>query len=99
MPRTVKCGLIQCTNAAPTDAPIEEIKRLNIEKHLGFIEQAAKQGVQIICMFCVFCGVNRLIQAHWGFDLLLECRMSTIRSKPRRFRRLWKHRGNIRFLL
>jgi len=54
MPRTVKCGLIQCTNAAPTDAPIEEIKRLNIEKHLGFIEQAAKQGVQIICMQEVF---------------------------------------------
>ncbi len=35
MPRTVKCGLIQATNAAPTDAPIEEIKRLNIEKHLA----------------------------------------------------------------
>ena len=44
MPRTVKCGLIQCTNAAPTDMPIEDIKRLNIEKHLGFIEQAAQQG-------------------------------------------------------
>ena len=50
MPRTVKCGLIQCTNAAPTDAPIEEIKRLNIEKHLTFLQQAAEQGVQIICM-------------------------------------------------
>ena len=50
----VKCGLIQCSNAAPTDLPIEEIKRLNIEKHLKFIEQAAKQGVQIICMQEVF---------------------------------------------
>jgi len=56
MPRTVKCGLIQCTNAGPTDLPIEEIKRLNIEKHLTFIEQAAKQGVQIICMQEVFTG-------------------------------------------
>ena len=53
MPRTVKCGLIQCSNAAPTDLPIEEIKRLNIEKHLKFIE-TPKQGVQIICMQEVF---------------------------------------------
>jgi beta-ureidopropionase len=54
MPRTVKCGLIQCSNASPTDQPIEEIKRLNIEKHLKYIEQAAQQGVQIICMQEVF---------------------------------------------
>src|SRR3984893_4344095 len=54
MPRTVKCGLIQTSNAAPTDLPIQEIKRLNIEKHLGFIQQAAEQGVQILCMQEVF---------------------------------------------
>ena len=54
MPRTVKCGLIQASNAAPTDAPIEEIKRANIEKHLGMIEDAARQGVQILCMQEVF---------------------------------------------
>ncbi|MCG3161622.1 MAG: N-carbamoyl-D-amino acid hydrolase [Acidobacteria bacterium] len=54
MARTVKCGLIQAKNAAPTDAPIEEIKRVNIEKHLGLIEQAAKQGVKILCMQEVF---------------------------------------------
>src|SRR5436853_3304038 len=54
MPRTVKCGLIQAKNAAPTDAPIEEIKRANIEKHLAMIEDAAKQGVQILCMQEVF---------------------------------------------
>jgi len=54
MPRTVKCGLIQATNAAPTDAPIEEIKRLNIEKHLKLIEDAARRGVQILCMQEVF---------------------------------------------
>ena len=54
MARVVKCGLIQAKNAAPTDAPMAEIKRLNIEKHLGFIEQAAKQGVQILCMQEVF---------------------------------------------
>ncbi|HEX8424424.1 MAG TPA: nitrilase-related carbon-nitrogen hydrolase [Pyrinomonadaceae bacterium] len=54
MPRTVKCGLIQATNAAPTDASIEEIKRANIEKHLALIEDAAGQGVQILCMQEVF---------------------------------------------
>ena len=54
MPRTVKCALIQCSNAGSTDLPIEEIKRLNIEKHLTYIEEAAKQGVQIICMQEIF---------------------------------------------
>ena len=54
MARTVKCGLIQAKNAAPTDASIEEIKRLNIEKHVAMIADAAKQGVQILCMQEVF---------------------------------------------
>jgi N-carbamoylputrescine amidase len=54
MPRTVRCGLIQAANAAPTDAPIEEIKRINIEKHLGLIEEAARQSVQILCLQEVF---------------------------------------------
>jgi beta-ureidopropionase len=54
MARTVKCGLIQAKNAAPTDAPIDEIKRANIEKHLKLIEDAAKQNVQILCMQEVF---------------------------------------------
>ncbi len=54
MPRTVKCGLIQATNAGSTDGPIEDIKRRNIEKHVAMIEDAAKQGVQILCMQEVF---------------------------------------------
>ena len=54
MPRTVKCGLIQATHAGPTDAPIEEIKRANTEKHLEMIADAARQGVQILCMQEVF---------------------------------------------
>jgi len=51
---TVKCGLIQATNVASTDAPIEEIKRANIDKHIKMIEDAARQGVQILCMQEVF---------------------------------------------
>jgi N-carbamoylputrescine amidase len=46
--------LIQARNAAPTDASIEEIKQKNIEKHLAMIAEAAKQGVQILCMQEVF---------------------------------------------
>ena len=54
MSRTVKCGLIQAKHAGPTDVSIDEIKRANIEKHLGMIEDAARQGVQIVCMQEVF---------------------------------------------
>src|ERR1700732_538386 len=54
MANKVKCGLIQATNAAPTEAPIDQIKRANIDKHLGMIEDAARQGVQILCMQEVF---------------------------------------------
>jgi beta-ureidopropionase len=54
MPHIVKCGLIQASHAGPTDAPIEEIKHANVEKHLRMIEDAARQGVQILCMQEVF---------------------------------------------
>jgi N-carbamoylputrescine amidase len=54
MPRIVKCGLIQASNACSIDEPIEKIKQANIEKNLGFIDEAAKQGVQITCMQEVF---------------------------------------------
>ena len=54
MSRMVTCGLIQASNACPIDQPIEKIKKANIDKNLAFIEQAAVQGVQIICMQEVF---------------------------------------------
>jgi beta-ureidopropionase len=54
MPRSVRCGLIQAKNACPTDQPIEKIKQANIETNLKFIEQAASQGVKIVCMQEVF---------------------------------------------
>jgi len=54
MSRIVKCGLIQASNACSIDQPIEKIKQANIDKNLKFIEGAAKQGVQIICMQEVF---------------------------------------------
>ena len=54
MPRIVRCGLIQAKNACPVDQPIEKIKQANIETNLQFIEEAARQGVKIICMQEVF---------------------------------------------
>lgn len=54
MARTVKCGLIQTSNACGTDEPLEKIKTANIEKTLGLIDQAARQGVRILCMQEVF---------------------------------------------
>jgi N-carbamoylputrescine amidase len=46
--------LIQAKNACPVDQPIEKIKQANIETNLRFIEEAARQGVKIICMQEVF---------------------------------------------
>ncbi|MCI0490056.1 MAG: acyltransferase [Blastocatellia bacterium] len=54
MARIVKCGLIQAANACSVDEPIEKIKQANVEKAIGFIEQAAREGVQILCMQEVF---------------------------------------------
>ena len=54
MPRIVKCGLIQAANACGTDQPIEKIKQANIERNVKFIDEAAAQGVKIICMQEVF---------------------------------------------
>jgi beta-ureidopropionase len=54
MPRLVKCGLVQSRNAAPIDAPVDQIKKLNIEHQMKFVEQAGKQGVKILCLQEVF---------------------------------------------
>jgi N-carbamoylputrescine amidase len=54
MSRIVKCGLIQAANVAPTDAPIEEIKRANIEHQMKMVEDAAAQGVQMLCFQEIF---------------------------------------------
>ena len=54
MPGIVKCGLIQAKNAAPSDLPIEEIKKINIERHLSLIELASKQGAKIVCLQEIF---------------------------------------------
>ena len=54
MPRIIKAGLIQAHNIAPVEMPIEEIKRQNIEHQMQFVEQAAEQGVQMLCFQEIF---------------------------------------------
>jgi beta-ureidopropionase len=54
MSRIIKCGLIQAKNVAPTDAPIEEIKKANVENQMRMVEDAAKQGVQMLCFQEIF---------------------------------------------
>jgi N-carbamoylputrescine amidase len=56
MPRLVKCGLIQATHACSTSEKLEIIREANINKHLALIEDAGKQGVQILCMQEIFTG-------------------------------------------
>jgi len=54
MSRIIKCGLIQAANVAPTDAPIEEIKKANFEHQMKMVEDAARQGVQMLCFQEIF---------------------------------------------
>jgi N-carbamoylputrescine amidase len=54
MPRNVKVGLVQSHNAADPSLPPEQIKKLNIEHQMKFVEQAGKSGVQILCLQEVF---------------------------------------------
>lgn len=54
MPHIVRSGLIQAHNAAPVGASILEIKKTNIDNQMTLVEQAAEQGVQILCFQEIF---------------------------------------------
>ncbi|HVF47293.1 MAG TPA: nitrilase-related carbon-nitrogen hydrolase [Pyrinomonadaceae bacterium] len=54
MARIVKGGLIQAHNQKESDAPIEEIRKANIDYQMKFVEQAAEQGVQVLCFQEIF---------------------------------------------
>jgi len=55
MPRKIKSGLIQMSvPVSEGDGSIQDIKKAIIEKHIPFIEDAGKQGVQILCLQEVF---------------------------------------------
>src|SRR5438445_1661039 len=48
MSRIVRCSLIQATNVSPAQAMVD--------KHLGYIRQAAEAGAQIVCLQEIFNG-------------------------------------------
>ena len=56
MPRYVKAGLIQATNAFSTDESLDTIWEANVAKHVAQIEKAAQEGVQVLCMQEIFTG-------------------------------------------
>ena len=57
MPRIVKGGLIQCSNPInDPDASIAEIREAMLEKHIPLIEEAGRQGVQILGLQEIFTG-------------------------------------------
>jgi N-carbamoylputrescine amidase len=56
MPQIVRCGLIQAKNACDTSEDVAKIRAANVDKHMQMIEEAAKQGVQILCMQEIFTG-------------------------------------------
>jgi len=56
MSRIVRCGLIQESNQESAESPLAKIKQAMIDKHVSMIEDAAKKGVQIICLQELFYG-------------------------------------------
>jgi len=57
MSEIVRCGLIQCANPLNDESrSVDEIKEAMFQKHVPLIEQAAKEGVQILCLQEIFNG-------------------------------------------
>jgi beta-ureidopropionase len=54
--RLVRAGLIQATLTEPGDADPQKIKQSMMDKHVDLIEQAAKDGVQVVCLQELFYG-------------------------------------------
>ncbi len=53
----VRSGLIQLSNPINDESvPVKVIQQAMLEKHLPWVEQAAKQGVQILCLQEIFNG-------------------------------------------
>ncbi|MGH9432292.1 MAG: nitrilase-related carbon-nitrogen hydrolase [Terriglobia bacterium] len=57
MARTVRCGIIQTScEESPEKKRLNAIKKAMVQKHLRLIEQAARQGVQVLCLQELFYG-------------------------------------------
>jgi beta-ureidopropionase len=57
MSHTVRCGLIQCSNPINDESqPVAKIQKAMLDKHIPFIQEAGKKGVQILCLQEIFNG-------------------------------------------
>ena len=57
MARKVIGGLIQCSNPLnDPSASVAAVKAAMHEKHLGFVHEAGKKGVQILCLQEIYNG-------------------------------------------
>jgi len=56
MSRLVRCSLIQAQNVLSPDRALEDVKQAMIDKHVGYIAQAAVAGAQIVCLQEIFYG-------------------------------------------
>lgn len=57
MAKIVRSGLIQCSNPLNDESkPVAEIQKAMLDKHIPFIEDAGKKGVQILCLQEIFNG-------------------------------------------
>ncbi|MCY4353206.1 MAG: hypothetical protein OXC09_00220 [Truepera sp.] len=54
MPRIVKGGLVRAST--PSDTDLGTIKQARVDKHISLIEEAGRQGVQVLCLQETFCG-------------------------------------------
>ena len=56
MPRIVRAGLIQASVGEEAPRELDRLKKYMIDKHVGFIEQAAAEGVEVLCLQELFYG-------------------------------------------
>jgi beta-ureidopropionase len=55
MPRIIKSGLIQMSlPKTEGEGTIKEIVKAMVDKHIPYIEDAGKKGVQILCLQEIF---------------------------------------------
>ena len=48
--------MIQATNVAGPDRPLDDVKKAMVDKHVGYLRQAAQAGAQIACLQEIFYG-------------------------------------------
>jgi beta-ureidopropionase len=72
MARTVRGGLIQVKADIPLDGGAADVKRRMIDKHLPLIEEAARTGVQLLCLQELFYGPYFCAEQHTRWYEMVE---------------------------